>query len=105
MLEEEYKEKIAELEARQPSIPEEDKEARLQAFRIVATQMKCRVEDLESLLADVTKTWMELEELPEKMDLQKSIQGYEQSIAKAEEEAKILGDLSKMKKKAEITQI
>ncbi len=48
---------------------------------------------------------MELEELPEKKDLQKIIQGYEQEIAKAEEEAKTLGTLPKMKKKAEITQI
>ena len=48
---------------------------------------------------------MELEELPEKKDLQKSIQGYEQAIAKVEEEAKTLGALPKMKKKEEITKI
>ena len=40
-IEEEYKENIADLEARQPSTPEESKEVRIQAFRIVDTQMKC----------------------------------------------------------------
>ena len=102
-MEEEYKGKIAELEARQPGSPEESKEVRIQAFRIFATQMKCRVDEVQSLLANATNTWTELEELLEKKDVQKIIQGYEQAIARAEEEAKSLGVVQKMKKKAEIT--
>jgi hypothetical protein len=104
-MEEEYKEKIAALEAQQPATPEAVQEAHVQAFRIVETQMKCRAEEVESLLEDATRTWTELEELPEKIELQKSIQSYDQLIAQAEEEAKSLGALAKMKKKTEITQL
>ncbi len=104
-MEEEYKTKIDELEEKQPGTPEKDKEARVQAFRIVATQMKCWVDDAESLLADVTKTWSELEELPDKLDLQQSIQNVEKAIVDAERETKSLGALAKMKKKTKITQI
>ena len=104
-LEEDYKAQIAELKARVPDTSEADKEARTQAFKIVATQMKCRIDDVESLLADVKRTWSELEELPDKLDLQQSIQNYEKTIAQMEEEAKSLGALAKMKKKTELNQL
>ena len=69
-MEEDHKVHIAELEARAPGTPEEDKEAWTQAFRITSTQMKCCIDDAESLLADATKTWSELDELPDRMELQ-----------------------------------
>ena len=56
-MEEDHKAQIVELEARAPGTPKADKEARAQAFRLTSTQMKCRIDDAESLLADVTKTW------------------------------------------------
>ena len=45
--------------------------------------MKCLIDDVELLLQDATKVWSELEELPDKLDLQQSIQNIEQTIAKA----------------------
>ena len=50
-------------------MPEADKEERAQAFRLTSMQMKCHIDDAESLLADATKTWSELEELPNRLDL------------------------------------
>src|SRR5277367_621022 len=67
--------------------------------------MKCRIDDGESLLEDATKTWSELEELPARLDLKQSIQSLDTAVASIEEEAKSLGALAKMKKRAEINQI
>ena len=67
--------------------------------------MKCRIDDAESLLQDASKVWSELEELPDKVELQTSIHNLEQTIEKSEEEAKGLGALAKMKKKGELTQL
>ena len=50
------------------------------------------------------RTWQELEELPQKTELQQHIQHFEEAISKAEEEYKSLGALTKMRKKSEITQ-
>ena len=50
------------------------------------------------------RTWQELEELPQKAELQKHIQHFEQAISKDEEEYKSLGALAKMRKKGEIMQ-
>ena len=44
-MEEEYKERIATLEENMPLTPEALQEARVQAIRIVQTQMQCRVEE------------------------------------------------------------
>ena len=93
-MEEDHKAQIAELEARAPSTPEADKEARAQAFRITSTQMKCRIDDADSLLADATNIWSELEELPDRLDLQQSIQNIENAIAAIKEEVKSLGALA-----------
>ena len=101
-MEEEHKVQIAELEAWAPGTPEADKEERAQAFRITSTQMKCCIDDAESLLADVTKTWSELEELLDRLDLQQSIQNMENAIAAIKEEVKSLGALTKMKKMTEM---
>ena len=50
------------------------------------------------MLADATKTWSELEELLDRLDLQQSIQNMENAIAAIKEEVKSLGALAKMKK-------
>ena len=68
-MEEDHKAQIVELEARAPGTPEVDREARAQAFRITSMQMKCHIDDAEALLADATKTWSKLEELPDRLDL------------------------------------
>ena len=64
--------------------------------------MKCRIDDAESLLADAMKTWSELEELPDRLDLQQSIQNMENAIETIMEEVKSLGALTKMKKMTKI---
>ena len=103
-MEEEYKAKIAALEESRPLTQEEVQEARVQAIRIVQTQMQCRVEATQAILEDASKTWLELEELPQKEELKQHIKHFEDAIATAEEEYKGLNALAKMRKKGEITQ-
>ena len=67
--------------------------------------MKCRIDDVESLLADATKTWSELEELPDRLDLQQSIKNIENAVAAMKEEVKSLGALAKMKKMTEMNHL
>ena len=76
-MEEDHKAQIVELKARAPGTPQVDKESRVEAFRIDSTQMKCHIDDAKSLLADATKTWSELEELPDRLELQYRIQNIE----------------------------
>ena len=68
-MEEDHKVQIAELEARALGTPQEDKEARVEAFRLTSTQMKSRIDDALSVLADATNTWSELDEPPEKVEI------------------------------------
>ena len=69
-MEEDHKAQIVELEARAPGTPQANKEARAEAFKLTSTQMKCHIDDVESLLVDAMKTWSEIEELPDRLDLQ-----------------------------------
>ena len=87
-MEKDHKAQIVELEARAPGTPKVDKEARAQAFRITSMQMKCRIDDVESLLVDATKTWSELEELPDRLDLHQGIQNIENAVAEIKEESR-----------------
>ena len=68
-MEEDHKAQIDELEARAPGTPQAYKEARAHSFRLASTQMKCRLDNVESLLDDAMKTWSELDELPERLEL------------------------------------
>ncbi len=67
--------------------------------------MNCRIENAQSFLADATKTWLELEELPDRLDLHLSIQNIEKIITDAEEETKGLGALARMKRKMKIKKL
>ena len=67
--------------------------------------MKCCIDDVESFLADATKTWSELEELLDRLDLQQSIQNIENAIKTIKEEVKSLGSLAKMKKMTEMNRL
>ena len=80
-MEEDHRAQISKLEAQAPGIPQEDKEVREKAFRLASTQMKSHIDDAEWLLADATKTWMELDELPDRLELQQSIQNIERTTA------------------------
>ena len=104
-MEEDHTAHISELKAQPPGTPQADKEARAEAFRLVLTQMKSRIDDVESLLADATKTWSELNELPDRLELQQSIQHIEKAIAAIKEEVKSLGALVKMRKTTEMNRL
>ena len=69
-MEEDHKAEIAELEARAPRNPQADKEARVEAFRLTFAQMKSRIDVAQSVLANATNTWSELDEHPERVELQ-----------------------------------
>ena len=64
--------------------------------------MKSRINDAESLLAKATKTRSKLDELPDRMELQQSIQNIEKATTAMREEVKSLGVLAKMKKTTEM---
>ena len=104
-MEEDHKAQITELEARAPGTPQADKEARTEAFRLTSTQMKCLIDDVESLLADAMKTWSNLDELPAKLELQQSILNIENAIVAMKEEVKSLGALAKMKNTTEMNHL
>ena len=104
-MEEDYRAQITELEARAPGTPQADKEARAEAFRLASTQMKSRIDDARSLLADATKTWSELDELPDRLELQQSIQNIEKTTTAIKEEVKSLGALANMKKMTEMNRL
>ena len=67
--------------------------------------MKCRIDDAESLLADVTNTWSELDELRNKLELQQSIQNIEKATTAIKEEVKSLAALANMKKMIEMNHL
>ena len=60
------------------------------------------IDDAQSLLDEATKTWLELEEPPKKLELQQSIENIERATTVMKEEVKSLGALANMKKKIEI---
>ena len=67
--------------------------------------MKSRIDDAESLLADATKTWSKLDELPDRLELQQSIQRIEKATTAIKEEVKSLGALAKMRKTTEMNRL
>ena len=48
--------------------------------------MNSHIDDAQSLLDEATKTWSELEEPPEKLELQQSIQNIEKATTAMKEE-------------------
>ena len=104
-MEEYHKAQIAELEARPPGTPQEDKEARVEAFRLTSAQMQYHIDDALSVLVDVTKTWSELDEPPKKVEIQQSIQQIENTTAAMKEEIKSLVALQKMRKTTEMNRL
>ena len=104
-MEEDHKAQIAELEARPPGTPQEKKEARVEAFQLTSTQMKSRIDDALSVLADATNTWSELDEPPEKVEIQQSIKQIENTTVAMKEEIKSLAALQKMRKMTEMNRL
>ena len=66
-MEEDHKAQIDELEARVRDTSQEDKQVRVEAFRLASAQMQSRIDDALSVLDDATSTWSELDEPLEKV--------------------------------------
>ena len=82
---EDHKAQIDELEARVRDTSQEDKQARVEAFRLIYAQMQSRIDDALSVLNDVTNTWSDLDQLPEKIEIQQNIQQIENTTAAMKE--------------------
>ena len=104
-MEEYHRAQIAKIEARAPGTPQEDKEARVEAFRLTSAQMKSCIDNALSVLADATNTWSELDEPHEKVEIQQSIQQIDNTIAAMKEEIKSLATLQKMRKMTEMNHL
>ena len=57
------------------------------------------------MLANATNTWSELDEPPEKVEIQQSIKQIENTIAAMKEEIKSLAALQKMRKTTEMNRL
>ena len=104
-MEEDNRGQIAELEARAPGTPQEDKEAKVEAFQLTSAQIKSRIDDALSVLADATSAWSELDEPPQKVEIQQSIHQIENTTTTIKEEIKSLAALQKMRKTKEMNRL
>jgi len=93
---------IAELEARIRDTSQADQKARVEALRLTSAQMQSRIDEARLVLTDATNTWAELDEPPEKVEIQQSIQQIENTAAAMKEEIKGLAALQKMRKTKEM---
>ena len=64
--------------------------------------MQSRIDEARLVLTDATNTWAELDEPPEKVEIQQSIQQVENTTAAMKEEIKGLAALQKMRKTKEM---
>ena len=70
-MEEDHQAQIEELEACAQDTSQVDKQARVEAFRLVSTQMQSRIDDALSVLNDAMNTWSDLDQPLEKVEIQK----------------------------------
>ena len=82
----EHKVQIAEIEARIRDIAVADQKERVEAFRLTFAQVKSRIEEAVSVLKEATDTWAELDELPERAEIQQNIQQLEATATAMKEE-------------------
>ena len=82
-----------------------DQKERVEACRLTSAQVKSRIEEAVSILKEATDTWAELDELPERAEIQQNIQWVEATAAAMKEEIKSLAALQKMRKTKEMNQL
>ena len=104
-MEEDHKAQIDELEARARDTSQADKQARVEAFRLASAQMQSPIDDALSVLNDATDTWSDLDQPPEKVEIQQNIQHIENTTAAMKEEIKSLAALQKMRKTKEMNRL
>jgi len=89
---------IAELEARAWDTSQAEQKARIEAFRLTAAQMQSRINEATSVLTDAMSAWSELDEPPQRVDIQRNIQVIENTTMAMKEEMKSLAALQRIKK-------
>ena len=85
-----HKVQIAELEARIRDTSEVDQKERVEAFRLTSAQANSHIEEAVSILKEAIDTWAELDELPERAEIQQNIQQVEATATAMKEEIKSL---------------
>ena len=68
-----HKEQIPELEARVRDTSQVDQKERVEALRLTTEQMQSRIDEERLVLTDAMNTWAELDEPPEKVEIQQTI--------------------------------
>ena len=96
---------ITELEARARDTSQEEQRARIEAFRLTAAQMQSCINEATSVLTDAMSAWSELDEPPQRVDIQRNIQAIENTTMAMKEEMKSLAALQRMKKTKEMNQL
>ena len=66
-MEEDHQAQIEDLEARAQETSQEDKQMRVEAFRLIPAQMQSCIDDALLVLNDVMNTWLDLDQPPEKV--------------------------------------
>ena len=82
----EHQRRIAELEARQPSMPPEEHEAHAVQLKTVVEQMEIQVTTCQTLLEKTTMMWAQMEDIPAVVDTHREIQGAQEKLTRINEE-------------------
>ena len=67
--------------------------------------MQSRIDNALSVLNDAMNTWSDLDQPPEKVEIQQNIQQIENTMAAMKEEIKSLAGLQKMRKTKEMNRL
>ena len=96
---------LVELEARLRDTSLADQKARVESLRLTSAQIQSCIDEARVLLTNAMNTWAELDEPPQKVEIQQSIQQVENTAVAMKEEIKSLAALQKMRKTKEINQL
>jgi hypothetical protein len=91
-----HQRRIIKLEARQPSTPPKEREARAVQLKAIAEQMEIQVTTCQTLLEKTTTMWAQMEDIPTVVDTQREIQAAQEKLTKTNEEITALTPLQKL---------
>ena len=92
----EHQRRIVELEARQSSMPPEERKARAVQMKAIAEQMEIQVTACQTLLEKTTVMQAQMEDIPTVVDIRRDIQGAQEKLTKINEEIGALTPLQKL---------
>ena len=75
-----YKACIVELEFKDPVMPPEQHEARIQELKTTLETITLQLEDAKNLLKDATATWTAMEEIPDLVTFHEQVQRTQQDL-------------------------